>query len=138
MNPKSTNNALARAWAIEFNQRHRCAPVETSMRRLRFTALLICATLLFLAGRAFAETNADAPTGKPDATIDLATKEGVDLVKGQWRYSNTKIIEIDFKAARPGKQPTGAPIKTYDVVPHAGGADFDDSKWETIEPTTLE
>ena len=77
-------------------------------------ALLILTILVFLAGRAFAETNADAPTGKPDAAIDLATKAGVDLVKGQWRYSDTKIIEVDFKAAGSDKQPTGAPIKTYD------------------------
>ena len=63
-------------------------------------------------------------------SIDLATKEGVDLVKGQWRYSDTKIIEVDFKAAGPDKQPTGKPNKTYDYTPHAGGADFDDSKWE--------
>src|SRR5439155_393764 len=97
MNPKSINNASACAWAIEFNQRHRFAPIEASMRRLRFTAVLICATLLFLAGRAFAETNADAPPGKPDASIDLATKDGVDLVKGQWRYSDTKINDVYFK-----------------------------------------
>jgi len=59
-------------------------------------------------------------------------------MKGQWRYSDTKIIEVDFKAAGADKQPTGAPIKTYDYEPHAGGADFDDSKWEMIEPTTLD
>ena len=70
--------------------------------------------------------------------IDLATKEGVDLVKGQWCYSDTKIIQVDFKAAGPDKQPTGKPTKTYDFTPHAGGADFDDSKWEKIDPTTLE
>ena len=138
MNPKSINNALARACAIEFNQRHRFAPIEASMRRLRFTAVLICATLLFLAGRAFAETNADAPPGKPDASIDLATKDGVDLVKGQWRYSDTKITEVNFKAAGADKQPTGPSNKTYDYTPHAGGLEFDDSKWETIEPTSLD
>src|SRR5438132_8831715 len=138
MNSKSINNALARAWAIEFNQRHRFAPIEASMRRLRFTALLICATLLFLAGRAFAETNADAPPGKPDASIDLATRDGVDLVKGQWRYSDTKIIEVNFKAVGPDKQPTGKPNRTYDFTPHAGVSDFDDSKWEKIDPTTLD
>jgi gluconolactonase len=94
--------------------------------------------LAFLASRAVAETNADAPTGKPDAVIDLATREGVDLVKGQWRYSDTKIIQVDFKAPGPDKQPTGKSIKTYDFTPHAGGADFDDSKWEKIDPTTLD
>ncbi|PYK68589.1 MAG: hypothetical protein DME45_06685, partial [Verrucomicrobia bacterium] len=119
--------------------RNNCrAPIEASLRRLRFTALLICCALVFLAGRSFADTNADAPTGKPDAAIDLATKEGVDLVKGQWRYSDTKIIEVDFKSAGPDKQPTGAPNKTYDYSPHAGGMDFDDSKWEIIEPTTVD
>ena len=75
---------------------------------------------------------------KPDAVIDLATKEGVDLVKGQWRYSDTKIIPVDFKAAGPDKQPTGKPTKTYDFTPHAGAAEFDDSKWETLDPTTLD
>jgi Gluconolactonase len=136
------NTSLAtlvlRAWATDFNREHREASVNASMRRLRFAAAFIFGALVFLAGRALAETNADAPTGKPDAVIDLATKEGVDRVKGQWRYSDTKIIQVDFKAAGPDKQPTGKPIKTYDFTPHAGGADFDDSKWEKIDPTTLD
>ena len=75
---------------------------------------------------------------KPEATIDLATEEGAKLVRGQWRYSDTKIIEVDFKGPGPDKRPTGAPIKTYDYVPHAGGADFDDSKWEAIAASTLD
>src|SRR6266700_3728280 len=135
---KSLSTAVLHAWATEFNRAHREAPISASMWRLRFAAAVTFVMLVFLAGRALAETNVDAPTGKPDAAIDLATKEGVDLVKGQWRYSDTKIIEVDFKAAGPDKQPTGAPIKTYDFAPRAGGADFDDSKWEMIEPTTLD
>jgi gluconolactonase len=123
---------------MEFNREHRNASMNASMWRLRFAAVFIFGVLVFLAGRAFAETNADAPTGKPDAVIDLATREGVDLVKGKWRYSDTKIIQVDFKAAGPDKQPTGKPIKTYDFTPHGGGADFDDSKWEKIDPTTLD
>ena len=112
--------------------------MNTSAWRLRFALVIAFGVLGFLAGRAFAETDADAPNGKPDAVIDLATKEGVDLVKGQWRYSDTKIIQVDFKAAGPDKQPTGKPIMTYDFTPHAGSADFDDSKWEKIDPTTLD
>src|ERR1700757_3289852 len=134
----SLSASLLRAWAAEFNREHREAPVNASMQRLRVAAAFIFGALAFLAGRALAETNADAPTGKPDTVIDLATKEGVDLVKGQWRYSDTKIIQVDFKAAGPVKQPTGKPIKTYDFTPHAGSADFEDSKWETLDPTTLE
>src|SRR5438876_12292625 len=118
--------ALLTSWATENNRSYRVEPYLVRLRHLRRAALFIVAVLLFLAGRAFAETNADASIGKPDAAIDLATKEGVDLVKGQWRYSDTKIIDVDFKAAGADKQPTGAPIRTYDYAPHAGGADFDD------------
>ena len=135
---KSVSGAVLHAWAREFNRAHREAPNSASMSRLRFVALFTFAALVFLAGRAFAETNADAPTGKPDAVIDLATKEGVDVVKAQWRYSDTKIIPVDFTAAGPDKQPTGKPIKTYDFTSHAGGVEFDDLKWEKIDPTTLD
>jgi hypothetical protein len=138
MTPLSIDASLVRAWATQFNRQHRDASTDASLRRLRFAVVFILGVLLFLAGRAFAETNADAPSSKPDAVIDLATKEGVDLVKGQWRYSDTKIIQVDFKAAGADNQPTGKSIKTYDFAPHAGGADFDDSKWEAIEPPTLE
>lgn len=75
---------------------------------------------------------------KPEATIDLATKQGAEAVKGAWRYSDTKIIEVDFKAAGPDGQPTGGPNRAYDFTPHAGRVDFDDSKWEVIDPTTLD
>ncbi len=46
---------------------------------------------------------------------------------GVWRYSDTRIVETEFRAPGPDGQPTGAPVKTYDYAPHAGGADFDDS-----------
>src|SRR5918912_1511496 len=82
-------------------------------------------------------TSADVPTGKPDAMIDLGSVDGVRAVKGEWRYSDTKIVEVDFRGPGPDKQPTGAPVKSYDYTPHAGGADFDDSQWEVIDPTTL-
>ena len=77
------------------------------------------------------------PDGKPEATIDLATDEGARSVNGQWRYSDTKIVEVDFRGPGKDSQPTGAPVKTYDYTPHAGGAAFDDSRWEAISPTTL-
>ena len=80
----------------------------------------------------------EALGGAPEAKIDLATVEGARLVNGEWRYSDTKIVEVDFKAPGPDKQPTGAPIKTYDYTPRAGGADFDDSKWEVISPSSLD
>ncbi|MFN0170397.1 MAG: SMP-30/gluconolactonase/LRE family protein [Bryobacteraceae bacterium] len=80
----------------------------------------------------------DGPPGRPDAVVDLATAEGVKLVKGQWRYSDTRIVEIDSKGPGPDLKPTGRPVKTYDYTPHAGGADFDDSQWEAVEATSLD
>jgi gluconolactonase len=105
-----------------------------SKRFLLLLALALCAGRTPLA----AQSAADAPTGPPLATIDLATDEGVKLINAQWRYSDTQIVETDFKAAGADQQPTGAPIKTYDYTPHAGAADFDDSHWQVIAPTTLD
>ena len=52
--------------------------------------------------------------GRPDALIDLRTADGVRLVKGQWRYSDTTIVHADFNAPGPDLKPSGKPIKTYD------------------------
>src|SRR5438132_626944 len=68
----------------------------------------------FVAGTPLDETPAQR---KPEATIDLATKAGAQLVRGEWRYSDTKIVEVAFKAAGADGQPTGAPNNTYDVKP---------------------
>jgi gluconolactonase len=78
------------------------------------------------------------PYGRPDATIDLRTREGADLAAGVWRYTDVKIIETDFPAPGPDLKPSGKLRRTYDYTPHAGAAGFDDSKWEVLDPTTLE
>ncbi len=77
------------------------------------------------------------PPSSSEATIDLATREGVALVHGQWRYSDTRIVEVDFTGPGPDGQPTGAPVRTYDYMPRAGVADFDDSAWAVVDPLDL-
>ena len=79
----------------------------------------------------------EPPSGRADAVVDLATAEGVSLVKGSWRYHDTRIVEADFRGPGADQQPTGEPIKTYDVTPHAGGPGFDDSAWPIIDAATL-
>jgi gluconolactonase len=99
----------------------------------------VIATLLFSSSLALtANLDQSLAKRKPEATINLATKQGVEAVKGEWRYSDTKIIEVDFKAPGADGQPSRTQNKTYDFAPHAGGADFDDAKWEVIEPATLD
>jgi len=76
--------------------------------------------------------------GRPSALVDLRTAEGVRLVKAQWRYSDTTIVETDFNAPGRDLKPSGKSIRTYDYLPKAGSGGFDDSAWETIEPAALE
>ncbi len=75
--------------------------------------------------------------GRPDAIVDLQTEEGTALVGGQWRYSDTTVEEIDFVALGSATDPLGpgeTPNRTYDVLPHAEAADFDDSTWQLLPP----
>lgn len=107
---------------------------------MKFNKILIGALIVVsmaMAGGARAQNTLDATAARPEAVIDLGTAEGARLVKGQWRYSDTKIIEVEFRGPGPEGQPTGRQIKTYDYTPHAGGVDFDDSEWEVIRPETL-
>jgi gluconolactonase len=77
--------------------------------------------------------------GRPDAVIDLQTDEGAALAGAQWRYSDARVEEIEFvavggpRAADP-LGPGSTPNHTYDVLPHAHAADYDDTGWETLAP----
>jgi gluconolactonase len=92
----------------------------------------------FTSVQATAQTVQDPPVGRPDAVIDLASREGVQLVHGQWRYHDVQIVEADSHKPGADLKPSGVPIKTYDYAPHASAANFDDSNWEAIEATTLD
>jgi hypothetical protein len=67
-------------------------------------------------------------------SVDLSTKEGVATVKGEWKYHDVKVVEVE------GKGPNGKPNKTYNIEPpghQASRPDYDDSAWETIAPESL-
>jgi gluconolactonase len=85
-----------------------------------------------------AQVTSDVPAANPQAVIDLATTEGAKLIKGQWRYSDAKIVEVDFNSPGLDRKASGAPNKTFDISPHAGVSNFDDSTWEAIAPDTLD
>jgi gluconolactonase len=107
----------------------------TNARMLFLAALLLLIPVSTL-GQVWAAQ--EPPYGRPDAVVDLRTKAGVELIKGQWKYSDVRIVETDFRAPGPDLKPSGKPIKTYDYSPHAGTANFDDSQWEALDPATLE
>jgi gluconolactonase len=75
--------------------------------------------------------------GRPDAIVDLQTEAGVALVGGQWRYSDARVEETAFVELGSPEDPLGpgtVPNRTFDVVPHAEAADFDDSAWAALAP----
>jgi len=75
--------------------------------------------------------------GLPDAIVDLQTADGLALVSGEWRYSDCTVEEIDFVEVGAADDPLGpgaTPNRTYDVLPHAEGADYDDSGWRHLAP----
>ena len=76
--------------------------------------------------------------GLPDSLVDLATDAGVELMKGQWRYHDAQVVDVDFRSVGEDGNPTGPPNQTYDIVPHAQVPDFDDSGWECIPATDLD
>jgi len=90
------------------------------MRTMSITAALVVAW-----------ASGSQPLVAQSKKIDLRTKEGVTAVKGQWKYHDVKIVEVD------GKGPDGKPNKTYNIEPRAEKADFDDSQWEAIAPESL-
>jgi hypothetical protein len=89
--------------------------------RMMFTAAILIAVWAFGCESVCAQSK----------KIDLQTKEGVATVKGEWKYHNVKIVEVE------GKGPDGKPNKTNNVDPRAEKPEFDDSQWEVIAPETL-
>src|SRR5438128_5826647 len=74
----------------------------------------------------------------PDAVVDLRTTQGVARVNAQWRYSDTTIQGIEHRDVGSDLKAGGPKNHTFDFSPDARAADFNDSTWEVIAPTSLE
>ena len=91
-----------------------------------------------------AQEHRELAIGQPDAIADLRTHEGAGAVQAVWKFREADIVETGFKAPGPGATdplplyPTGKKITTHDIEPKAGAVDFDDSRWETVDPTKME
>ena len=111
-------------------------PARGSNRIAIAAGMITC--LLMITTGAGAQVTQDAPAGRPEAIVDLATAEGVRLVKGAWRAREARIIEVDHRGPGPDLKPSGPANRTHDISPHAGAADFDDSMWEVLPPEELQ
>lgn len=93
---------------------------------------------LFATVLAVAHAPVDGAALRPAAIVDLASKDGAALVRGQWRYSDVAVVPSQNRAVGPDLKPSGAPIAALDYAPHAGARDFDDSTWQAIDASTLD
>jgi gluconolactonase len=89
------------------------------MRRTVATAIVLC---LLMSGAGLTQS---APV-----VVDLMKPEGVELVKGQWKYSDARIVDAPA-------EPTGVRGIAYMIEPQAGKPDYDDSRWLSITPEEL-
>ena len=72
------------------------------------------------------------PSIPPTHVVDLMTAQGSATFSAEWKVSDVKIVEVPaIQGAMPQYK------TTYNIEPRAGGIDFDDSKWSTIEPKDL-
>jgi gluconolactonase len=72
------------------------------------------------------------PSLVPSATVNLMTAEGSAAFGAVWRTIEARVVEVEPMAGRMAGYD-----KTFDMQPHAGDANFDDSKWPVIEPKGL-
>jgi gluconolactonase len=80
----------------------------------------------------------DPPVAQPLAIVNLASREALAQVSGEWRYSDVSLLRVSGHDVGADLKASGPPNRTDDFTPKAQAADFDDSKWPVIEPRTLE
>jgi gluconolactonase len=110
---------------------------------LKIYGLLLLALLASIA--MFAQEIRQLAVDKPMAVADLRTIEGAGLVQAKWFVQNAQVTDRNFNLPGPQKgggdalklYPTGMTIKTHQVRPQIGSADFDNEFIE-IKPTDLE
>ena len=106
------------------------------------TPVLAALAVLLVGGSravgAAAHAPADPPAGRPDAIVDLASKEGAALVGASWRYRDATLVDVAARAAGPDLRPSGAPIRALDVSPSATDVFAREAGFERIPPDALE
>lgn len=80
----------------------------------------------------------DAPALRPPAVVDLNSASGLKAIGGVWRYSDVQVVEVEHREPGQDLKASGAPNRTWDITPHAGAADFDDSGWQVVPAGALD
>jgi gluconolactonase len=76
--------------------------------------------------------------GRPEATIDLRTREGAAIVGAQWRYADASLERTSFNGPGPDRKPSGPPVRSYDLAAKPGTQAFERAPWQVIDASSLE
>ncbi len=106
------------------------------MRKIRLSvAPWALAVSLMFPATGFAQTEASsqiAPILPAAVTINLMTSDGMALLDAQWKNMDARIVEVPAMEREVDTWPMA-----YDIDPHAGGSDYDDSHWPVIQAEAL-
>lgn len=105
---------------------------------------IILFLLLLIGIIAFSQEIRQLAVDKPNAIADLKTNEGAAILQAKWFVQPAHIRDANFQLPGPGNNgdllslyPTGTAIKTHQLHPQVGAADFEKG-FESLEPTALE
>lgn len=104
---------------------------------MKIATLAVAVLCLGMATAATASAGPVPAASAALAQLDLASESGVQTLQAQWRYQDARVVPVEFLTAGRDGQPSGERNQTLDVEPRAGAAEFDDSRWETIDAESL-
>jgi gluconolactonase len=73
-----------------------------------------------------------APILPAAVTLNLMTADGMAVLDAQWKNMDARIVEVPAMEREVDTWPMA-----YDIDPHAGGSDYDDSHWPVIPAEAL-
>ncbi len=73
-----------------------------------------------------------APILPAAVTLNLMTSDGMAVLDAQWKNMDARIVEVPAMEREVDTWPMA-----YDIDPHAGGSDYDDSHWPVIPAEAL-
>ncbi len=108
------------------------------VRRVSFFVALVAGLLAFERLAFGASPDRPDRIAKADAVVDLRTSAGAAAVAAEWRFHDTRVVEVEHHWPGADLKPSGPPNHTHELSPHAAVPRFDDSGWEQLAPESLD